>query len=186
VTSSAVVGSSAISSFGLQASDHHPLTHAARHLMRIFGEPPHRFGDADEGEHLHGAALRSAGVEALVEPQRLAELTADAQHRVEARHRLLKDHADVVAPNTAHFAIGEREQIPASESDRARKLGRRFRDEAEDGHRRDRLAAAALADHGQRLAFIDVERHAVDRAIDAVGCAELHLQVFDFEQRHWP
>ncbi len=49
VTSSAVVGSSAISSLGLAGErhrDHHPLPHAARELVRILPEPPRRLGDA--------------------------------------------------------------------------------------------------------------------------------------------
>ena len=35
-----------------------------------------------------------------------------------------------------------------------------------------------------RLAGIDLERHALDRADDAVGVREMGLQILDFEQRH--
>ena len=61
VTSSAVVGSSAMSSAGRQESamrDHHALAHAAGELMRIGVEPPRRLGNAEKLEHLLGARER--------------------------------------------------------------------------------------------------------------------------------
>ena len=59
VTSSAVVGSSAISSRGRQAmrdGDHHALAHAAREAVRILVDPPARIGDPHQVEQLDGRA----------------------------------------------------------------------------------------------------------------------------------
>ena len=58
VTSSAVVGSSAISSFGLQAQrhgDHHALAHAAGELVRIVVHARFGVGDVHQPQHLDGA-----------------------------------------------------------------------------------------------------------------------------------
>src|ERR1041384_6993689 len=75
VTSSAVVGSSAISSEGWLA-----------------GGIPILNG----GERLDGALVRGARRDPLMHPHRLDHLRADREHRVQRRHRLLEDHGDVV------------------------------------------------------------------------------------------
>src|SRR4030081_2541690 len=66
VTSSAVVGSSAIRSFGLQAR----------------------------------------AIEAAMVDQGFGDLEAERQYRVEAGHRLLKDHRYQVAAHMAHLVFG--------------------------------------------------------------------------------
>src|SRR5262249_50100277 len=48
----------------------------------------------------------------------------------------------------------------------------------------DRLAGGALAHQRQGLAFLVLERDVVDGAVDAVGSAEVRLQILDFEQGH--
>ena len=159
--------------------------------MWIFAHAPHRLRDADQCQHLDGARLGSLLVEPLMHPQRLADLAADRQHRVEARHRLLEDHRNVVATNGAHLAFGELQQILALEADRTRDLARGLGDEPHQGHRRDRLAAAGFTDDGQRLAFVDVKGDAIDGPVDTLGGPEMGLQIMDFEQCHrirdsWP
>src|SRR4051794_4790774 len=185
VTSSAVVGSSAMSSFGLQAS--------AIAIITRWRMPPEswcgysrrrRLRDADEVQHLDGAVLRRAPLDAFMQAQRLAQLAPDRQHRIEAGHRLLEDHADVVAADVAHRALGQRQEIAALKPDRAGDLAGRLGDEAQDRVRGDGLAAAALADDRQRLALLDLEGDAVDGAVDAVRGPEMGLQILDVEQRH--
>ena len=80
VTSSAVVGSSAISSFGLQAEpdgDHHPLAHAARQLVRILVEPAFGVGDADQRQQLDRPGARRRIVHAEMDGERLHDLQPD-------------------------------------------------------------------------------------------------------------
>ena len=65
VTSSAVVGSSAMISFGSQASaigDHDALAHAAGKLMRILLQPARRIGDADQVQQLDRPPVRGVHV----------------------------------------------------------------------------------------------------------------------------
>src|SRR5712671_5807813 len=117
-------------------------------------------------------------------PQRLADLTADGQHRIETRHRLLEDHRNVVAADGAHLALGKLQQILSLEADGARDPARGLGDEPHQRHRGNRLAAAGFTDNGQRLAFVDVEGDAVDGAVDTLRRTEMGLQILDFEQCH--
>ena len=50
------------------------------------------------------AAAPRRGRQSRVQPQRLGDLLADVQHRVERRHRLLEDHRDLVAAHAARIA----------------------------------------------------------------------------------
>src|SRR5215470_3631674 len=125
--------------------------------MRVFARAPARLGDADEVQHLHRALRDGLAAEALVQPQRLGDLAADGEHRIEARHRLLEHHADAVAANVPHGALGERQEIDALEPDLTCDLAGRLRDEPQDGIRRDRLAAATFADDRYGLAALDRE-----------------------------
>src|SRR5262249_31935286 len=68
--------------------------------------------------------------------------------------------------------------------DLPRDLARRLRDEPQDGIRRHRLAAAALADDRHRLAPLDREGDAVDRTVDSIRRAKMRLQVFDLKEGH--
>ena len=180
VTSSAVVGSSAISTCGSQRQrhgDHDPLAHAARELVRIFVEPAPGVGDAHQVEHLERPLARRPPRHAHVAHDVLGDLRADRQHRIEAGHRLLEDHRDAMAAQALHLLLAQRRELLALELDRARGdaagLGR---DQAQDRERRHRLAAARFAHDAQRLAARQVERHAVDRAHHAVQRVELGVR----------
>ena len=111
VTSSAVVGSSAISSFGLQAmrhGDHHALALAARHLVRK-GAKRRSAGSGMPTcvEQLDRArARRCPRSMPMMDLQHLLDLEADGEARIEARHRLLEDHRDVLADDLAALAVG--------------------------------------------------------------------------------
>ena len=102
-----LVGDQELGVAGERHGDHHALPHAAGELMRIFAHAPCRLRNADQCQHLDGTRLGGLLVEPLMHPQGLADLTADRQHRIEARHRLLKDHRNVVAADGTHLAFGE-------------------------------------------------------------------------------
>ena len=99
--------------------DHDALAHAAGQLVRILLHPPPRLGDAHRIQHRDGALLGLRPAEALVAAQAFDHLRADRQHGIEAGHRLLEDHRDVVAADVLHLGIGEREQVAPLEQRRA-------------------------------------------------------------------
>ena len=166
VTSSAVVGSSAMTSFGLQASAMaiiDALAHAAGELVRVIMHAARGIGDLHQLQHLDGAGERLLLRQALVAAQALGDLLADGQHRIERGHRLLEDEADLLGADLVQFIAGERHQVAALEHDLALDdAARRHRDQFQDRHRRDGLAAAGFADDAERLALVDGDVDAVD------------------------
>ena len=89
-------------------ADHHALAHAAGHLVRVVAHPLLGGRDPDEPHHLERARLRLLVADVLVEPDRLGDLLADREDRVERGHRLLEDHRDVVAADLRHLVLVER------------------------------------------------------------------------------
>jgi len=163
--------------------DHHALTHASRELVGVIINALLRAGDADEVEELDGALPRLALVHLEVEFERLRDLTADGKHGIEARHRVLEDHRDVVAADPAHLVVVHLENVRAIEHDRALDdLARRHGDETHERERGHGLAAAGLTDYPERFARRDLERHTVDRADDAVAREELRVKVRDLQK----
>ena len=59
------------------------------------------------------AALRG---HAVVPAHDLGELPADAERRVQADHRLLRDQRDLLAADPAQLALGERGEVPPAEA----------------------------------------------------------------------
>ena len=119
VTSSAVVGSSAISSFGLvgqRHGDHHALPLPAGQLVRIGAQPALRVADADLCQQLEDPRPRLVAAQALVQQQAFAQLLLQRVQRVERGHRLLEDEADVVAADLAQLGVRRRRPSRAPRS----------------------------------------------------------------------
>ena len=152
--------------------------------MRIFGNATLSLGDVHEAQHFDRALQRGCAIELLVQHQRLTDLTADCQDGIERCHRLLEDHRDVVAANTAHLGFLELQQVDALKADRAGDDTAGWGlDEAQDRERGDRLAAAALADNGQRLTLGDMQRDAIYGPHHAIAREEIRPQIVDLEER---
>ena len=137
MTSSAVVGSSAISSVGLQASAIAIITRWRMPPESWCGySPARRSGSGMSTRASISIACRRAAARPrpLMQPHDLGDLLADGEHRVEAGHRLLEDHADLVA---AHAR--------ASPARTARSRSRRAGARTARGPRRSRPAASAPA-----------------------------------------
>ena len=169
VTSSAVVGSSAISSLrlaGQRHGDHHPLAHPARELVRVVvAAGGRRRGCRPRSSSVDRlAAWRSRLVAVEVALEHLGDLAADGEHRVERGHRVLEDHRDLAAADLAQLL--RRSSLSSSLPVEARPSPRPatppLGQQPEDGQRGDALAAARLADQPERLARLDVEADAVD------------------------
>ncbi len=97
-----------------------------------------------------------------MDAQHLLDLEADGKARIEARHRLLEDHGNILADDLAAIGIGKPEQIDAVEQQFVGRHLRRPGQEAHGSQHGDGLAGSALADDRQHFAGVDLERNAVD------------------------
>ena len=182
-----LVGDQELGLAGQRHRDHHPLLLAAGELVRIGGEPPLRLGHADLAEQRLGPLQGGAIAEAEVLDQRLDDLLADREHRIERAHRVLEDAGDLLAADPLQLVAAEREHVAALERDRPGTLGV-VGQEVEDRHRRHALPRARLADQGDGGVLGDLEAHAADRldaADDAFFLAEAKgdPEVADRQQR---
>ena len=152
--------------------------------MRVVAHATFSVRDADHFEELDGALKSCGGVHLQVQLKRFRQLPANGQHRVERRHRLLKDHRNLVAADVADFVLVDLEQVLAFEDHfAAYDLAWRRGDQAQNRQRAHALAAAALPYQAQSFTCFDVVRHAVHSANDAVIREEGGAQVFDLEER---
>src|ERR1700732_1370727 len=107
----------------------------------------------------------------------LDDLVANAIERIEAGERILKDHADPLSPDPAHFFGRQILDPQARQKDLAARDAAGRIDQADHGEARDRFAGAGFADHAEYLALGDIERNAVNAAQRAAAGRELHLKV---------
>ena len=109
VTSSAVVGSSAIRRLGRRGQgqrDHHPLRHAAGELVRVAAQDRAPGRAVRRRQQLASRAAAPRRRAARVDAQHLRERLADAEDRVQRGARVLEDHRDLLAADRAHLALG--------------------------------------------------------------------------------
>ena len=186
VTSSAVVGSSAISSSGSQAS--------AMAIITRCRMPPENWcgivvqallgaGNAHHLEQLDGAPLRAGMLELLVRLQHLGQLPLDGQDRVQRGHRVLEDHGQPIPAQLPQLVIVLAQQLIPVEDDGARRPGRRLGQEPQHGQRADAFATARLAHDPHRLAGSQVVADAIHRMHHPIARAEGHMQVADRQHR---
>ena len=99
VTSSAVVGSSAMSSRGSHdnaSGDQRALAHAARELVRVVARGGARGRGCRRARGARAArAARRRLAHRAVQADRVDQLRADGERGVEARHRVLEHHRDL-------------------------------------------------------------------------------------------
>ena len=187
VTSSAVVGSSAMISRGLAGQrhrDHRALAHAARELVRIGQAATLCVRDPHLVQQVRGRPQRGAPARRAVHVQRLADLHADREDRVERRHRLLEDHRDPIAAHRPHgFGVETKQVLPFEQHLARHDAPRRVRYQAQQRQRRHALAGARLADDRERLPRLQVERHVVDRRDRAALGSKARRQAPNAQQR---
>src|SRR5690606_631004 len=104
--------------------------------------------------------------------------------RIEARHRLLEDHADVVADDLPPLGAGQVQNVPAIEADIVG--GHRGRPWQQAHHRQhgDGFARAGFTDNGKHLSLVDMQRDAVDRLERSAHGIEGNGEVLDVQQSH--
>ena len=187
VTSSAVVGSSAIQ----ESRDSHASAIAIITRWRIppenscgyWGETVGRRGDADLGQ---GADRPLAGLGArdgVVLPDRFDELELDRLHRVEGAERILEDHSSF-PPRTLRRTSSSApasSRLPGRIEPPPTRPGASEQAEVAEGERR--LPGARLADDRDAVTPPDLERRAIDGSNDAAVNRVLDEQVVDREDR---
>ena len=180
-----LVGDQQLGIAGDGHGDHDALALAARHLVREGPQPLGRVGNADLRQQLDGAGAARGAVHAHVEAQHLLDLEADGEAGIEAGHRLLEDHRDVLADDLAPLgaASASSRSLPSNVI----------------------RSAVTLAVHGSRPITASIAtdlpepdsptiastsraidaagRYAVDGRERADGGVELDGEVFDLEQR---
>ena len=179
------VGDQELGRAGERHRDHDPLALPAGELVRIACRSASAASAILTRRSISIARSRaSRRLGALMQPHGFRDLIADRHDRVERGHRLLEDHRDLVAADAAHLLLRKAGEILAAieqlaADDAAGALGEQP-DDRERGHA---LAAAGLADQPERLAILDVEGDAVDRAHLAVAGEEGGAQVVDPQER---
>ena len=107
----------------------------------------------------------------------LAELVADREDRVEARHGVLEDDRAAFAPEVAHLLFRPCREVLALVEDVAAFDTAVVGQDLHDGVRGDGFAGAGLADNAENFAGVQVKRHAVDGLYLAGVGAERCVQV---------
>ena len=114
------------------------------------------FRQADTLQPLQCLRARRGAFQSGVALDHFDDLRADAQHRVQARRRLLKDDADAASAHVAHARLRQRRHFGAGEVDPARVNSAVVGQQPQNRKRGHRLAAAGLAD--QRESFTALYR----------------------------
>jgi hypothetical protein len=188
VTSSAVVGSSAIRMSGRQAEgdgDHHALAHAARELVRVLVERARARGSR------RGAASRPHGRGLAPVQTRCGRIASSiCQPIVKTGFRLVMGSWKIMAIGRRGrgawlFARGALRGSARRRVDLARGLDAAVAlgQEAHDRLAGDGLPAARLAHDSEGLARVDVEGDVIDRGDDAPVGAEPGGEPADREDR---
>ena len=169
-----LVGDQQLRLAGQRHGDHDALAHAAGQLVRIAVQDGTGLGDAHAFQHAQRLGARRRRVQALVQPQRLGDLVAGREAGVQRGHRLLEDHGHVGAAHALQRRVGRRHQVqhlaaaPAQQHAAVDDAPAAVLHQPHQRQRRHRLARARLADDGQRLAPVHMERHVAHRFHDAV------------------
>ncbi len=187
VTSSAVVGSSAISSFG-------SLAIAMAIIARWRIPPENSCGYCDARAFGSGTPTRlsrSTGPSPGTLLRRVRAVQAGSprrsdrrrEDRVQGRHRILEDHRDVLAADRCasrpRTCEGRRCRRTSTEPVMSVFLGC----SCINASAVTDLPEPGLAHHGEHLSRADVEAHVGHRVHDTVGRAERDVQVVDLQQR---
>ena len=102
---------------GERGRDHDALLHAAAQAVRRVAVALRRGRDPDLGEELRRPLAGLAAAHRPVGADRLGDLLADRERRVERRLRVLEHHADPVAAQPPPGRLGEGEDVLALEVD---------------------------------------------------------------------
>ena len=102
----------------------------------------------------------------------------NSQHRIQGRHRLLKNHRNVVPADIGHLLLGQAQQITSVELNFAlHNLAARLGNQPHDGQGSHALATTRFTHDADNLTRIDINVNPVDGANLVVLADEVRLQV---------
>ena len=132
--------------------DHGALTLAARQLMRIAADDPLEIAQADflRRGRASGRAARPASRWSM-RLERFHDLVADPDHRIERRHRFLKDHRDTSPAQRPPFCCREVQQIASLEVDGPRNRANGLGQQAHHSRGADRFTGTGFTDDAEDL-----------------------------------
>jgi len=150
--------------------------------MRVGIDHAHGIGNTHRIQQIERAALELAAAQFLMLRQRLADLRAHGQHRIQAGHRLLKNHGDARTAQGAHGDFRQGKQILAVEFDAATDNACRRGQQAHQGQGRHRLAATGFTQERERLAAFNAKTHRIHGARLALAVFKPDAQILHFKQ----
>lgn len=122
-----------------------------------------RLRDAHLREAFQNLLLHSlTGSIAVMNPYDLGDLFADGNQRIQRRHRILKDHCNLLSANFPQFLHRELRQILALKHGSAVLDDCRVRKELEESHIGDALAGTGFADNADNLPSANLKGHTAD------------------------
>ena len=163
---------------GQSHRDHHPLALATGQLVRICAQTAFRLVDANLCQQFNDPVAGGLADKALMQFDGFGQLLFKRMQRVQRCHRLLKDKADVIAPDLAQQCVGCPNHLLAF-------VGHRPANNstiAQQGHRRqgrDRLARSGFTHQCDCFPSAERERHPLDRLAYLAILPKPDGQVFD-------
>ena len=169
---------------GKRHRDHGALRHAAGELVRVVVGALGGAGDADVVEQFDGARSGLPPRHALVHAQGLGDLVLDGERGIQARTRLLEDHADLVAADAVQIGRRHPDEFAAIETNRPGDDAPGLPEQPHHRHGGHRLAAPGFPDEADRASGVHLEADAAhDGEVASARGGELDREVRDLEQR---
>ena len=151
--------------------------------MRVLPDPLLRLRDPHHAQQVDGLPDALLLRHPAVDLEDLGDLVSHPMDRVQRRQGVLEDHGDLLPADVAQLVRRQLQEVLALEDDLAADAGLLLRDQPHHGEERHALARAGLADHAERLAGRDRQRHAVDGLDQPVVGGEMDLEVPDLQDR---
>ena len=179
------VGDQQVGLVGERHGDHHALALAAGQLMGVGAQALLGLLQAHQVQQFESAGARLRLAHAPMQHQRLADLPVDGVQRIERRHRLLEDDADLVAAYLPERRLVGPDQLTPVQTDAAARVpGLGIGQQLQEREGGNRLARAALAHERHGLALLDLERDRAHRLERTAFDLEVDREVVDFDQAH--
>ena len=164
--------------------DDHPLAHPTGELVRVLLDTDFRLRNADRGHQLDGPRLGRLATQLGVGLDGFDQLTLHGKQRVQRRHRILEDEADVGTAHLAHLGGGQAgDLLPIEEDITAGDTPRRAQ-QIDDGITNGGLTGPGLTHHAEDLAFFDGKGEILDRGHHTATGWIFDPQIPDFKQGH--